>query len=53
MIELILAAPREAEVQNSDGGPREVDDIGAAIDGGGFKGDNTALLLIGPSRKRR
>jgi CRISPR-associated protein Cas1 len=53
MIELILAAPREAEAQNSNGRPREVDNISSAIDGGSLKGGNAALLLIGPRCKRR
>lgn len=53
MIELILAAPREAEAQNSNGRPGEIDNISAAIDGGSLKGGNAALLLIGPRCKRR
>jgi CRISP-associated protein Cas1 len=53
MIELILAAPRQAEAQNPNDRPREIDSIRAAIGGGGLKGGNAAVLLISPRRKRR
>ena len=50
MIELILAAPRHDEFENSAERVHNVKRVRATVSGGSFEGDKASLLLVGLSR---